>query len=488
MSLFTNSFLSKKRKEKEKTPIDIIVSFVPLPKRVLKFIFFKLSNNKKRRKTNAFDSKNKKYKLTTCLTKKVAETLSNDESITPIEIVNQILNEIIDSAIKKSISVEEEVKAKIKDLFKIDNKKIPSSTYQIKNFSLMLTPPQMKFMFSPQINNTYNQNIFIINPVSPFNQQNQTLYSKLSKDLFTLTTKTEMNNFFLFKIKQSVRQIVKEIAVKSFSSAPFTQYKISYDLYGSFATGLNIETSDIDFMVKFMNKEDITLQLLTQLTKDLTESKTFRDINPITSAKIPVIKLEYDIASHNPSLNTILEKTGIKTVKLDITFHNVYFSSFIPAIELVKYIKSSIFFFPISKCIIFFMKKFLSKKKLNNYYKGGLSSYSLFVLLFAYIKFGKGYMIYTKDNIGILFVQFLEFYSKFNFYKYGINLNMTYPFFTNEDFFICEYPVIIDPITSKNIGSGTYRIRDIQEEFSKLAKELKEGNLKNENILSSYVE
>ena len=124
MSLFTNSFLSKKRKEKEKTPIDIIVSFVPLPKRVLKFIFFKLSNNKKRRKTNAFDSKNKKYKLTTCLTKKVAETLSNDESITPIEIVNQILNEIIDSAIKKSISVEEEVKAKIKDLFKIDNKSI----------------------------------------------------------------------------------------------------------------------------------------------------------------------------------------------------------------------------------------------------------------------------------------------------------------------------------------------------------------------------
>ena len=178
-----------------------------------------------------------------------------------------MLNEIIDSAIKKSISVEEEVKAKIKDLFKIDNKKIPSSTYQIKNFSLMLTPPQMKFMFSPQINNTYNQNIFIINPVSPFNQQSQTLYSKLSKDLFTLTTKTEMNNFFLFKIKQSVLQIVKEIAVKSFSSAPFTQYKISYDLYGSFATGLNIEKSDIDFMVKFMNKEDITLQLLTQLNE-----------------------------------------------------------------------------------------------------------------------------------------------------------------------------------------------------------------------------
>ena len=156
-------------------------------------------------------------------------------------------------------------------------------------------------------------------------------------------------------------------------------------------------------------------------------------------------------------------------------------------IQLVNYIKTSILLVPISKCVIFFMKKFLKKNKMNNYYKGGISSYSLFILLFAFIKYKKGLM-FTKENVGILLQQFLEFYATFDFYRYGINLNYPIPFFDYLSIGCVDFPVIIDPITSMNIGSGSYRIREIQQMLAKLACELKQKDVECDNLLSSFID
>ena len=85
--------------------------------------------------------------------------------------------------------------------------------------------------------------------------------------------------------------------------------------------------------------------------------------------------------------------------------------------------------------------------------------------------------------------QFLEFYSQFDFTKFGIDLNRYNPFFTLIFYpmTISEYggPVIIDPITHINIGSGSFRINEIKQSFNNFKNNLRElyEKDKNENDL-----
>ena len=96
--------------------------------------------------------------------------------------------------------------------------------------------------------------------------------------------------------------------------------------------------------------------------------------------------------------------------------------------------------------------------------------------------------MFTKENVGILLQQFLEFYATFDFYRYGINLNYPIPFFDYLSIGCVDFPVIIDPITSMNIGSGSYRIREIQQMLAKLACELKQKDVECDNLLSSFID
>ena len=107
------------------------------------------------------------------------------------------------------------------------------------------------------------------------------------------------------------------------------------------------------------------------------------------------------------------------------------------------------------------------KEGLNESYKGGISSYSLFLLVLAYIKSNKGNI---NISLGSLLIEIFTFYSNFCFYNHIIypgrddyiyQFNKNY----NENILID----IRDPITELNVAHSSFRVSDIQYSFGKAA-------------------
>ena len=100
--------------------------------------------------------------------------------------------------------------------------------------------------------------------------------------------------------------------------------------------------------------------------------------------------------------------------------------------------------------------------KLNSSFHGGLSSYSLFLLLYSYIK-----SMYIQNNtIGHYLYGFFEFYSNFNFGIYLINSKFDCPFILLDELHESGM-MLIDPITSLNVSKSTFRIDQIKSVLTK---------------------
>ncbi len=100
-------------------------------------------------------------------------------------------------------------------------------------------------------------------------------------------------------LKISIIKKIEDIIKESLGD-----YNISLSLFGSFASDLEIESSDIDITVKYRNKSENEYKhqsFLTQnyyieniihrLVKSFTAKNLFEVINPIYTATVPVIKL-----------------------------------------------------------------------------------------------------------------------------------------------------------------------------------------------------
>ena len=100
--------------------------------------------------------------------------------------------------------------------------------------------------------------------------------------------------------------------------------------------------------------------------------------------------------------------------------------------------------------------------KLNSSFHGGLSSYSLFLLLYAYIKS----LNISENSVGYYLYGFFEFYSNFNFGIYSINAGLNNPFnILNE---LHESGImLIDPITKLNVAKSTFKVDQIKSVFMK---------------------
>ena len=139
------------------------------------------------------------------------------------------------------------------------------------------------------------------------------------------------------------------------------------------------------------------------LVENLQKSdlKYIKNIFPISSASVPVIKLNCDF-SDTPlffeELNSILIKNNnisinnndINKLYFDITFFLTENElEKIPSELMIDYIKECTLNYPQIFDIVYIMKRFLFNKKLNKSYQGGISSYSLFLMTLAFIKLYK---------------------------------------------------------------------------------------------------
>ena len=108
--------------------------------------------------------------------------------------------------------------------------------------------------------------------------------------------------------------------------------------------------------------------------------------------------------------NYSFDLSEITNIKIDLSFFNI---SILGENNVVDFIKNQIKINPEIKPLMHVLKRYLSLNKLNSSFNGGLSSYSLLLMVIAYVRYPK---ISNIPNLGAMLNGFLEFYGKyFNF-------------------------------------------------------------------------
>ena len=304
---------------------------------------------------------------------------------------------------------------------------------------------------------------------------------EFSKEILENTQKVNRNKEILQKIRE---KYIKKIYEKINVILKDENVNFVCSFYGSNISGLSIENSDIDIMVKIRKNENelnYTNRLMgiivNKLNNDYQELNYIKNILPIYTASVPVIKIECDLSPdsylisdlNHLSKNYNLDIDELTKLFFDITFFEIdNEQNKIPSELMIEYIKQSTKIYPQIIDIIYIMKKFLSQRELNQSYQGGISSFSLFLLIFAFIKY------FSKNNIefpiGSLLIEFLRFYSNFDFYNSIIkpnenNINDIYIMDDGCNNFYNYKINIVDPITGLNVAKSTFKIEEIKKAF-----------------------
>ena len=213
--------------------------------------------------------------------------------------------------------------------------------------------------------------------------------------------------------------------IKSVIEEKFSEYRCR--LYGSFKLGLSLPDSDIDMLIieseekekdkdKDKNSEDDNSQLkkikVNEIIKSiynvLYSTNKFSYIEMI-KAKVPIIKCT-------------LKETGIN---VDISFFRRNGTDAVDIID--KVLKE----FPEIKPLLLVIKYTLRQRQLNEIYKGGISSFIIFSLIYYYISDIRKKILDDLKNgkredeltLGHLLVGFFNFYGfMFDYDKVGISI------------------------------------------------------------------
>ena len=354
-------------------------------------------------------------------------------------------------------------------------------------------PRFTSFNFHSKKKRTYRNNHFIYNN----NNYIPNNIVQLSQEIIDNTIKVNNNKKILQQIREKyIKKIYENINIILRNSK--VEFQCAF--YGSSISGLSIENSDVDIMVKLRknsNEKNYINEIMNILVENLQKSdlKYIKNIFPISSASVPVIKLNCDF-SDTPlffeELNSILIKNNnisinnndINKLYFDITFFLTENElEKIPSELMIDYIKECTLNYPQIFDIVYIMKRFLFNKKLNKSYQGGISSYSLFLMTLAFIK---SYKNNYDIPIGSLFIEYLYFYSNFNFYNTLIQPSKENNIFENIENNLQKCSLnIIDPITELNVAKSTFKIDQVQnafrEGFDNISNNLLEINLMGDN-------
>ena len=319
-------------------------------------------------------------------------------------------------------------------------------------------------------------------------------YKKLSENIVKFYNDITINNDDIFPLKKKLNSVVLKVINQSINTSLKRYNIINLIVYGSQASGLSLPESDIDLLLIYYDSNDSLEKFISDLYNILLNSKKFNNVISLPKASSPVIKIEYKINSYS-------QYDDISLIHMDISFHNIYPNRntiyFTPSLLIVKYIQKSVEYLPQSKNVIIVLKKYLKNLGLNNYYTGGLNSFSIFLMVFAFYKYEikiLGNDLVNNYYIGQFLVQFLDFFSKFDFNKYIIDINKDIPFIIKSTFNENKNTkqndnsnaVILDPFTLNNIACNSFRICEIQQKFDSLKQNLLVNYDKNYKVKNIY--
>lgn len=235
------------------------------------------------------------------------------------------------------------------------------------------------------------------------------------------------------KEREQVKSIIEEIIKKTYNQTDSyysnNQYSHNYvgiKIYGSMASGLAIDSSDIDLAViglNFRGDRDKHVIEMGLLKEKLEHLKSVDSIKFIESATIPVIKLVIDLQKIRDKLKRFVSESqppidkSMQYLGIDITFEDQFnqqsfdqsigVSQVNLGIQCISYIKTLCLQFTDLKPIVMVLKKLLQINNLNSPYHGGLSSYSLVLMTYAFLA------RYDVQQMGKNLTALLEFYGQY---------------------------------------------------------------------------
>ncbi len=229
--------------------------------------------------------------------------------------------------------------------------------------------------------------------------------------------------------------------VSSIIRSKWPQARIN--VFGSFCTGLFLPTSDIDLVVFG------------------------------SWAKLPLFSLEEefvkaDIACEGSIL--VLDKTSVPIikfidklteVKVDISFNHE--SGMKCAAVIHQFMQQ----YPALSKLVLVLKQFLTQRGLNEVYYGGISSYSVILLLVSFLQLHpRNAAADANANLGVLLIEFFELYGRhFHYMKTGISVLDGGSYFPKDDG-MQDFLYIKDPVNpTENASRGCFGMWQVKQAF-----------------------
>ena len=333
--------------------------------------------------------------------------------------------------------LKKEINKKNKNIIEIQN----STSSENNNKTITIQYLNKKF-----INYNYNLN---------FNQdKNFYVINCLSKDLF------EFELYVTEHIKKS-SHIYDELIKNVQNSVNECSQDYEVHLYGSHSTNLCLPWSDLDVVLISKNNKNNQLSLeskhllLSKLYENLKSQPWIKDINYISSANIPIIKL-YSIEKYN-------------NMHIDISIQDEKHFG-LRCVDLVKQFMNK---YESLKPLVLALKNILKRANLNDPYKGGISSYGLILMIVYFLQQQEyaGIDISTNENnLGQLFYDFIHFYA----IEYEFNKSIIFVKNNANDLEDLKYQniqhtsglIIIDPLNpANNVAKSCFQYLGIRMAF-----------------------
>ena len=375
------------------------------------------------------------------LNKKI--TLLEKEHENDINTINELKNEINS---KNNVDNKKNTDTNNKNIIEIQSTSLDTNSLGVGVGVGIGKTITIQYLNKKFINYNYNLNFI----------QDKNLYviNCLSKDL------QEFELYVTEHIKKSAN-IFDELIKNVQSAVNECSEDYEVHLYGSHATNLCLPWSDLDIVLIAKNNKNnqISLEskhlLLSKLYENLRHQSWIKDINYISGANIPIIKLFSIEKYNNMSIDISIQDEnhfGLRCVDLVKQYMNKYESL---------------------KPLVLALKNILKRANLNDPYKGGISSYGL-ILMIVYFLQQQAYagidISSNGNNLGQLFYDFIHYYA----IEYEFNKSVIFVKNNANDLEDLKYQniqhssglIIIDPLNpANNVAKSCFQYLAIRMAF-----------------------
>ncbi|EDV26068.1 uncharacterized protein TRIADDRAFT_23436 [Trichoplax adhaerens] len=258
----------------------------------------------------------------------------------------------------------------------------------------------------------------------------------------------EIIDFYQYISPRPEEKNMRETVVEGVKEVILTLWPhVQVEVFGSFRTGLYLPTSDIDLVIFGIDGkgafEDLEKALMQHEVCDRDNIKC------IHNAMVPIIKLTEKTCNYKMDIEFNIENS-VKSADIIQTYIRKY--------EPLKY-------------LVLVLKQFLFQRELNEVFSGGVSSYTLVMMVVNFLQLHpRRYTDHPEANYGVLLIEFFELYGRhFNYHTTCIRVRNGGQYLTKEEVRIKYQPSFLcieDPaLFSNDIGKGSFRAAFVKQSF-----------------------